>query len=249
MFKQTMIALVSAAAIGVGFAGSAQANPIVIDDFSEEQDVGNLGINNFIPSSSQVGPAGSILGGFRDMQATGDADSFLETRLQAQFGELSFSNNVDTTGSGLIVWDGDDDPTVVDTTGLGGIDITQNNGWNLSGIFVDILSADLPGLELGFTIWDLDGNSSSLSRMFGSAISTPLTESFLFGDFLGNADFTNVGAIQLQLDGTPEIDAKIANIRIDGEPAVDVPEPMTSAVALFAVSVMGGVSLKRKQVA
>ena len=53
------------------------------------------------------------------MQAMGDANSFLETRLQANNNMLTFSNNVGTNGSGMIVWDGDDDPTVVDPTGLG----------------------------------------------------------------------------------------------------------------------------------
>ncbi|NES69234.1 MAG: hypothetical protein F6K24_30385 [Okeania sp. SIO2D1] len=155
-------------------AGSAQAAPILIDDFSLDQDVGFLGAPGFIPSSSQEGP-GSVIGGFRDMEAMGDADNFFDTRLTAENGVLSFSNNVETNGSGMIVWDGDDDPTVVDEDGLGGIDLTNSGVWPLDRILVEIISADLPGLELNWTIYDLDSNVSTLSRTFANAITTPVT--------------------------------------------------------------------------
>lgn len=249
MFKQTMIALAGATAIGIGFAESAQADPILIDDFSVEQDVGLQPINGFIPANSQVGPDSTILGGFRDTEAQGNANVLLGTRLEVTGGGLNFSNSAGTTGRGLLTWDGDDDPTVLDPTGFGGIDITQNNGHGLSGIFVDIASTDLAGLELGFTIFDLDNNVSTLSRTFASAVASPLTTSFLFEDFSGPADFTNVGAIKLEIGGPEAIDARLANIRIDKEDVVDIPEPMTSAMALLAVSVVSGLSLKRRQIA
>ena len=249
MNKTSKYALSLLAATALLGAGSAQADPILLDDFEVEQDVGNLGLPGFIPESSQVGPDSSILGGFRDMQATGNADSFLENRLQVVNGALGFSNNADTEGTGIVVWDGDDDPTVVDTEGLGGIDITNNNGWELDGIWVEILSADLPGLELGFTIWDVDGNSSNISRLFNSPIllGEGLEEYFLFEDFVGNADLTNVGAIQLEISGPEEIDAAIDLIQI-GRPhdSQDVPEPLTSLWALAGISALGGMSLKRK---
>ncbi|MGK7921710.1 MAG: hypothetical protein AB4080_17065, partial [Trichodesmium sp.] len=114
--------------------GRAQAATIMLDDFSIGQDVGFQPIEPVIPSNSQVGPDGSILGGFRDMEADGDADGLIKTRLQVTGGGLNFSNDVGTDGSGTIVWDGDDDPTVVDTDGLGGIDITD--GASLDRILV-----------------------------------------------------------------------------------------------------------------
>ncbi|NEN90597.1 MAG: PEP-CTERM sorting domain-containing protein [Okeania sp. SIO3H1] len=223
-------------------AGSAQAAPIVIDDFSVGQDVGFQPIPTFIPSNSQVGPDGSILGGFRDMEVMGDADGLIETRMQATGGVLNFSNNVETNGTGMIVWDGDDDPTVVDEDGLGGIDLT-GGVWPLDRILVEIISADLPGLELEFTIYDLDSNVSTLSQTFAQAITTPETATFLFDDFSGTADFTNVGAIKLEIDGPPEIDAQFDMIKVEKR---RVPEPLTSLWTLAGVSALGGLSVKKK---
>ncbi len=228
-------------------AGSAKAAPIIIDTFDVEQDVGLLGIPMFIPSSSQEGPDASILGGFRDMQVTGDADNFLETRLQSTGGGLTFSNNVETSGIGQIVWDGDDDPTTIDPTGLGGIDITRNGDWDLDRIWLDLVSADLPGLELTFNIYDTNNNVSTLSRTFNNPVNAPVGVNFLFSDFAGAADFTNVGALELLIDGPEEIDARIALVQI-GQPHgdVDIPEPLTSVLTLVGISALGGLSLKRK---
>ncbi|NEQ75776.1 MAG: PEP-CTERM sorting domain-containing protein [Okeania sp. SIO2C9] len=226
-------------------AGSAQAAPILLDDFSVNQDVGFQPIDPVIPSNSQVGPDGSILGGFRDMEVMGDADSFLETRMQATGGVLNFSNNVGTNGSGMIVWDGDDDPTVVDEDGLGGIDLT-GGVWPLDRILVEILSADLGGLELEFTIYDLANGVSTLSKNFADPITTPETATFLFSDFTGNADFTSVGAIKLNIDGPAEIDAQFDMIQVGKEPRARVPEPLTSLWTLAGVSALAGLSVKKK---
>ncbi|GGA25760.1 hypothetical protein [Okeania sp. KiyG1] len=226
-------------------AGSAQAAPIIIDDFSVFQDVGFQAVDPVIPSSSQVGPDGSIIGGFRDIEVTGNAALALQSRITATNGVLDFSNNVGTDGSGTIVWDGDDDPTVVDPTGLGGIDLTGGD-WPLDRILVEVISADLPGLELNWTIYDLDNGVSSLSRTFSQAITTPETVTFLFDDFSGDADFTNVGAIRLDIDGPLEIDAEFSIIEVGKDPRRRVPEPLTSLWTLAGVSALGGLCAKKK---
>ena len=228
-------------------SGSAQAASIVIDDFSIFQDVGLQPIGFFIPSSSQVGADASIIGGFRDIEAMGNAGVPLQTRITADNGVLDFANSVDTTGSGVITWDGDDDPTVVDPTGLGGIDLTNSGLWPLDRILVEIISADLPGLELNFTIYDLDSNVSTLSRTFTQAITTPETATFLFDDFSGTADFTNVGAIKLELAGPTGIDAEIDSIQIGKDVSPKgTPEP-ASILGLLAIGAVGaGSKLKRK---
>ncbi len=236
---------VTVALLGVG---SAQAGTIVLDDFSAAQDVGLLDISGFIPSNSQVNSSSGILGGFRDLEALGNADNFLETRLKVDNGVLSFSNNVGTLGAGLIVWDGDDDPSTVNSTGLGGIDITQDGGTNLDGFFLDILSADLGGLELAFTVYDTNSNTSSLSQVFDTPVSnsSPLNASFLFSNFVGNADFTNVGAIELAIAGPEEIDATLDLFEIAPADSANVPEPTSSLLVLAGVSTVGSLSLKRK---
>lgn len=227
--------------------GNAQAASIIIDDFSVFQDVALEAIDPVIPSNSQVGADASIIGEFRDIEAMGDADSFVETRIQATGGVLNFNNTVDTTGSGTIVWDGDDDPTVVDPTGLGGIDLTNSGLWPLDRILVEIISADLPGLELNFTIYDLDSNVSTLSQTFAQAITTPETATFLFDDFSGYADLTNVGAIKLELAGPAGINAQFDSIKIGkGASPKGTPEP-ASILGLLAFGAVGaGSKLKRK---
>lgn len=236
------------AATAILGAGSAQADPILIDRFTEEQDVGLIGIDDFIPDSSQVGTE-DIIGDYRDIAVMGNADNFLETRVTVENGVLSFSNNTGTTGSAMIVWDGDDDDaTVVDTDGLGGIDLT-GGAWELDRILLEIISADLDGLELEFTIYDLDGGVSYLSRDF-LAIDDPVTEAFLFDNFNdvtpGGADFTNVGAIKLNIDGPAEIDARFDMIEVGKEPRRRVPEPLTSFWTFAGISALAGLSRKKK---
>jgi|GEM_PF-2213636 len=224
-----------AIAISIDLPNTAQAGSILVDDFGLDQDVGLIGIPNFIPSSSQEGPAGTgILGGFRDAQAMGDASNFLETRLQVTGGQLSFSNNVGTNGSGMIVWDGDDNPTTIDDTGLGGLDITNEGGMILDRIDVDIVSSDLPGLELGFDIYDVNGNVSSLTQTFNSIILNASTESFLFTNFAGSADFTNIGAIKLTINAPPEIDVTLSQIQITGTATV-IPAPAAAGTSLLGL--------------
>ena len=228
MLKRTALAT----ALLFGASAEAQAGPLLVDSFDLNQDVGLIGIPNFIPSSSQEGPAANVLGGFRDMQVGGDANNFLATRGQAQGGELVFSNNVGTTGDVTLTWDGDDDPTVVDPTGLGGIDITMNGGSTLNRFVLDLVSVDLPGLSITVSIFDLDGNISVLDSVLSTAVSASQSLEFFFNDFAGSADFTNVGAISLALAGPAEIDATFSNFQIDPGPSVAVPLPGTLPLLL-----------------
>ena len=179
MFKRTALA----AALLFGVSAQAQASPIVIDNFDLEQDVGFQPIDPIIPSSSQVGPSAGVLGGFRDMQVTSDANNLLETRGLARSGELAFSNNVDTTGSVTITWDGDDSPTMIDPMGLGGVDITGSGGPTLDRFTLDIVSVDLPGLNIAISVFDLIGGSSFLDTALTNGVSTSESRDFFFSDF------------------------------------------------------------------
>ena len=243
MFKRTALA----AALLFGVSAQAQASPIVIDNFDLEQDVGFQPINPLIPSSSQVGPNGSVLGGFRDMQVTGSGGSFLQTRATADSGELSFSNSVGTTGSVTITWDGDDDPTTLDQTGLGGIDITGSGGPTLDRFTLDIVLADLPGLNIAISVFDLAGGSSFLDIALTNAVSAFESVDFLFSDFIGSADFTNVGAISLMIDGPAEVDAVFSNFQVSPGAPTAVPLPATLSLLLTGLGVFGVVSSRRRR--
>lgn len=236
MMKRTALA----AAVFFGVSAAAQAGPILIDSFDLDQEAANDPFLPAFPQSSQAGPSGSVLGGYRDMQAENNTTGFFETRLSAGGGELAFLGSAGTAGSGTLTWDGDDDPTTVDTNGLGGIDITSNSGWALDRFVFDIVSTDLPGVDIAISVFDTNGNQSVLGTALGT-VTSPVSQEFLFDDFVGTADFTNVGAIQLSMSGPEALDAFFSNFQIgvDHVTALTLPPTLPLLLAgLGAYAVM-----------
>ena len=204
-----------------------------IDFFDTPQQVGDpAGMG--IPNASEVQGAGMILGDYRDIQAINDGSMDpLSTTVSVNGGILSFSNNSVSAGAAFITWDGNDSPLTVDHTGLGGFDLTQ--GGEAIDFEVEILSSDLSGMELTLSVFDMNNNTSTLSRLFDSAIMTQRVEDFSFSDFTGTADFTNIGAIQLGIFGPAEIDVQIGSIETFGPHAqgpLPVPESSSSLALL-----------------
>ena len=234
----TVAALASTVMLGVG---NVQANTnILIDDFGQSQKV-DSDTNNIAPIKSQVGPYNNILGNYRDMfiddVTTNDPSN--SSSFVVSNGEAFFSNDFGVEGTGIMVWDGDDDPDTVNFQGLGGINIIENG---LDHIAME-LSSDLPGLNVKFNIYDMNGNISSIDREF-SAMPTRSNQDFLFDDLVGDANLNNVGAIELLLTGPARIDASIALIEISKSRGI--PEP-TSILGLLVIGATGaGSMLKRK---
>ena len=220
------VSSVVGATLCMTIAADAVAGPLAIEGFDTPQQVGATEIGGIV-SASQISGA-DILGGFRDLEIDSNATLPLEARLAATAGVLRFSNATGVQSTGYVTWDGDDDPTTVTTTGLGGFDITAGSA---TGIFVNINSADLPGLELTFTIFDTAGVTSSLTKSYGT-ITSQVTDSFLYADFIGSANFTDVGAIQLQLAGPTALDAEIDLITI-GDPIVPTAAPTPNTLAML----------------
>ncbi|MDT9338985.1 PEP-CTERM sorting domain-containing protein [Trichodesmium erythraeum 21-75] len=236
--QTTVAALASTVLLGVGNA-QANAQNIFIDEFLDFQMVETTGPL----TNSQVGPTGNILGGYRDIfvDKNGDSQS-LTSKLSVENGKGYFNNDTGVTGIGIIRWDGVNDSQTLNPQGLGGINITQGN---LDSISMDIMLADLAGLDMTFTIYDMNSNSSSISRILNSSMSTSQEEVFLFQDFVGTADFTNVGAIQLDISRPESMDAMIGPVRISK--STPVPEP-TSILGLLAIGAVGtGSMLKQKK--
>ncbi len=237
--QTTVAALASTVLLGVGNA-QANAKNIFIDEFLDLQMVETTGPR----TNSQVGPTGNILGGYRDIFVevvnNNGNSQFLRSNLLVDNGEASFNNDTGITGNVTILWDGVSE--TLNRQGLGGINITQGN---LDSISMDVISADLAGLDMTFTIYDMNSNSSSISRILNSSMSTSQEEVFLFQDFVGTADFTNVGAIQLDISRPESMDAMIGPVRISQ--STPVPEP-TSILGLLAIGAVGtGSMLKQKK--
>lgn len=239
--QTTVAALASTVLLGVGNAQAA----LLIDNFLDFQKVESNGPL----TNSQVGPTGNILGGYRDLfvevvnnSSTNPTNPFLSSEFSVFNGEASFNNDAYVTGAGRIRWDGNNDSGTLNPLGLGGIDIT--GGSLLDSLFMDVIFADL-GLNMTFTIYDMDSNSSSISRTLNSNISTSQEEAFLFTDFVGTADFTNVGAIELGISGPESMDAVIGSVRMSR--STPIPEP-TSILGLLAIGAVGtGSMLKQKK--
>ena len=232
--------LAAAVALVGGAAAASTVTSLTIDTFETNQQVGAPPILLSVPSSNQVDGTG-ILGDFRDMEAVGyqSGGNFLATDGTVSGGILSFSNDAGAAGALTVTYDGDDDPTGVDTDGLGGIDVTHAGAF--TGFAFELLSADLAGLEISMTVWDMDGHVSTLDRTIDVPVNTPRDEFFSFAAFTGTAAFSNLGAIQFELTGPQEIDVRFDSI------AATTPVPLPAALPLLLAGFGGLALVKRRQ--
>ena len=144
-----MIPLTLLAAV---LATGAQAATFSLDSFNISQFV----TSGTGTSASQVADA-TAPGGFRDVQVLnvdGRADG---TTFLAGPSGVALSNGPQVSGTGLLTYDGDDDPTTVNTSGLGGFDLTfRSRGDSLSFLG---LESDFD-FEVTTRVWDMAGGFS-----------------------------------------------------------------------------------------
>ncbi|TWT56070.1 DUF11 domain-containing protein [Allorhodopirellula solitaria] len=121
-------------------------------------------------------------------------------------------------GQRVVIWDGaDDDPTVVNDDGLGGIDLTSNG--EAAGMRL-VIGADLPAGAAIVRLYTDDGNGSTLTLSSTATLDIPQTttqptsvEFVPFSDFTtasgasGPADLTSIGAIEFEVVADPNYDA------------------------------------------
>ena len=225
------------------FAFSLAAQPfcakaLTIDDFKSG--------NHFVKAAagetkiSTVG-ASTVVGGFRTLRVedvtapvsqdvTLSVDQFVSPGID---GMLSHSQDVNAKGRSTIIWDGDNS-NAVDFDGLGGLDLTEDGGTKFT---VRVEQFDYPSsktLDLVITVYDASdatGNKSSQATIPLSAIVNSTTDFFAtFASFTQTpgstaaADFTNVGAITMQIKGNsnPAFDLAITWFGTDGK-CVQVP--------------------------
>jgi len=206
----------------------------MIDDFSTDQTVILVG-GAPDSTSSQVSGAG-ILGGQRDMQMT--LLSNMGVVMAASGGELTYLQAFNSGATGLIVWDGPDAPETLSPTGLGGVDFTDGGGEdkiampllfnNLSAPMT--LTAYTDAVNFSMATVSFPGNVPPLARL-----------SVLFTSFVADpggtgADFTNIGAFSLFIDGSS---TQGLTVEIDSV----VPEPSTATLLLFGI--LGIIAIRR----
>lgn len=191
-------------AVMLTLSGTATAQ-IVVDDFVDAQGpVEDPGTD----ASTADQAAGTILGGERDLaitrtQGVGIASAEVltvgpDSILRIVAPPTAGAPNPDTGSQLVVSWDGNDnDATVLDPTGLGGVDLTAGNA---GGFTVTVESAGAP-FALTLTIHQNGTHSSRASRLV-SAVATSTDVVIDFSELQpvgsgGGADLTDIGAVEL----------------------------------------------------
>jgi len=209
---QNVHPVVITAADATGTAG------MMIDSFDSTTQA--VAVTSTVPmSDSNSMLASEALGGQRDLFVellSGAGGVELEVNL-LNLGLLTFSNKLDAVGRGVVTWDGpDNDADQLDPIGLGAIDLTEN-GSNL-GVRYILLGGEVSGGVLTMHIYTDAGNYSSVSQAIPQ-MPVGMGEIVMllrFSDFAvsggSGADFTNVGAIQLEIQGVQKLDAEFKEL-------------------------------------
>ena len=129
----------------------------------------------------------------------------------------------------------DSDPYSLDTAGLGSVDLTSKEiyGYDFSydRFAVQLLFIDV-STTLSFTVYSGAGNESSSAELVLPELTFSGRRPVLhlrFANFVGTADFTDVSAIEVVIDGVPGLDLQIGYIAA-------VPEPGSGAASLAVMT-------------
>jgi hypothetical protein len=218
----------SALLMVVLMVGIALAAPITIDAFDEGEQ--NLAVNfaSTLDADTVTATSG-ILGTERDVSLSFDAGVGLGdiTLRIDRFGAsnvLAFNEESQTEGSAQIQWDGEDgDAVSLDTTGLGGVDLTdggENDGFQLL-----VIQADA-GFDLTISVYSSTQVASYTIQLL-STVSSPGQSFFVpFTSFNGaQSVFTSTGAVTFDIDAGEDTDLTIDLIEVtSGADWGDLPE-------------------------
>ncbi|MHC5112045.1 MAG: DUF4215 domain-containing protein, partial [Planctomycetota bacterium] len=189
----------------VCLASAAMVKGVVLDDFDTDHPLLTLNaVGDIGATQGSVVSGAGILGTERDIEIelVGGADG-LGLSVLVTSGAFAHSQDVTVTGISRIVWDGvDGDASTLDPTGLGGLDLTDGGTQNALQIL--LLSADL-NATLTFDVFtDADNVSSLTVTLLSGAVNELVV--LKYGEFVASvgagADFTNVGAIRITVNGS-----------------------------------------------
>jgi len=232
--------------------GYAAYGSVLIDDFFttgqpllQRTAPGDIGIPI---ASTIVGPG--ILGGERDVRV--DLISGANgTRISVVIATYDHSQDVTVKGTSMVAWDGiDGNGLVVNPIGLGGVDLTE--GGLQDALEVRIVAAE-PNAKLVYEVFTNAGNSSkyTLSLPVGAVNEVRVIPYSSFAINLGaGANFTNVGAITMMIDGSavPSLDVILDTLQttatltmtktdahfidVDGDGLVDIGDTIRYTVTI-----------------
>jgi hypothetical protein len=224
-------------------ASAAEAAPVFIDNFNDDQQVLVSGNGaNPLSSSNGIAIGGNGLGGFRTITIQRTNGISLDYG-QALGGLLEMSLSAADSGSLLVIWDGDTN-SALNQNGLTPVDLTDGGSNSQIGLG---LRSDLVA-PVTLTFYSGNGNSSSVTfNSPAQGFAVPFTQLFFqmssFNVTGGTgANFSAITAATLFLDGTgqPGVDMQIDDISATG-----VPEPASFGIVLVGLS--GLLALRRRK--
>jgi len=163
--------------------------------------------------------SGNILGGERDLLLTvetGLTGLLLSTGVGGSTWNVGTPNSA--SGFALMQYDGVDGTSALNRNGLG-VDLTTGGGDS----FRAVIQSDI---ETSYVLRVFSGNTESTftQQIPGNQQSTEYF--FSFAAFSGNADFTNAGAVELQVNAFDNVDTFISFFGTHGPVASNTPSPL-----------------------
>lgn len=205
------------------------AQALMIDDFSTAQ---TLTVVTPGTSATDETSGAGIAGGERDMEVT--RSTGVGITMIATTGSLSYGHIAGSEGTGRIIWDGIDGDPLLNPTGLGGLDFTDGGASDAFGLSILLNDFAAPLTLIAYS--DAANFSTATVLLPGNIPPDPLEIlTILFTDFVptgSGADFANIGALELLIDGSAvsALDLELGFIQTLG--TIPVPEPSTSVLLL-----------------
>lgn len=225
--------LLRLAAIGAfAISSSAGAATIVIDSFDTGTQNVSISDGAAGPSSGGVACAGCIGGArFVSVARTNAADDAITLEVNpagVANGWFLYSNEIGVDSEAMVMWDGGTD--AVNDQGLT-LNLAANGGFAVE------IEADV-GVQYRFTVFSDGGARSSSGTLSisealgdGDLLNGGILRFLDIGDFVGDADLSNITSIVMNINGSPSFDTAIRFVEYR------VPEP--ESLALLGLGFVG----------
>jgi len=221
-----------AVALGLLLGGPLAASALVIDDFTTplttNAEIGLGGLPNPVDATGGGVAAGAI-GGARGValeRTVGGGTASVDVGLSAT-NALSVSTGAGVAANATVIYDGDTNGTP-NTTGLGGIDVTEGGANSILRLLVE---SDQAGVVFRITFHN--GASNAFLDLVTTGGNTFGAPQLLTGNLatLDQDILENVGAITVDVFGPTSFDVSVTQFE------VAVPEP--GSLALMAIGLAG----------
>jgi len=216
--------------IVLGVYAQTRTQTSVLDDYTVTSPTLVIVISDSVPlpvTQFNSVQDSSIIGGERDLiltALTGATGRVFNSGVSD--GDWNIATPNGASGTAVTQYDGIDSSDSLNPKGLGGVDITKDN----SDSFLLTVQTDI-ATTFVIEITDLVGGVSQQSVNVPGDPGVEVDYFITFSTFTGNADITQVGAIQVTLQGLDNVDAVVDTFALAGPSTTPPPPPATSPSA------------------